>query len=197
MLMKEELAQKIILGKKTQTRRPIKDGDMMSDKPEHLSTKTVIDINGRVKYQVGREYSIQYGRGLPTRLWHQESQVREGKDFLKIAELMRWNRLRIKLVDIWAEDVRTINYGSSLAEGFSCADEFLVTWSNFYDATLHAKWWGLFDVMVASWHFNGQSWSSAKLENFQANITPFSQWLIHNRPTYQYHAWALVFELVK
>jgi hypothetical protein len=216
MLMKEELAQRVIDGTKRQTRRPIKDGDMMSDKTEHLFTKTVIDINGRVKYQVGREYSLQYGRGLPTRMFRDnDAHLLPLAEYLKYrgmkgdyngvaADVLSVNEyipLKIKLLDIWAEDVRTINYGSSLAEGFSCADEFLVTWCNFYDAKLNARWLSHEGEGFVLWNnpkTNG-SYISRDIEGVRNPVENFSTWLIHNRPdnTYAYHAWALKFEVVR
>jgi hypothetical protein len=199
MLMKEDLAQLVIESVKTQTRRPIKAGERLI---ELDGVKTVMSADGkRIKYQVGREYSLQYGRGLPTRLWHenendglmswdfyQDGLAQHGKEFLEIAKLMHWHPLRIKLLDVWAEDVREISYEDSKFEGFSGADEFLVTWANFYDATLKASWEENYRAVL--WIGNGG-------EGFASDIINFDDWLITNRPDGLYQAWALKFEVVK
>ncbi len=211
MLFKQELAEKIIEGAKTQTRRPIKAGEKLLTIE---GVKTVMAGNGkRIKYQVGREYAVQYAYGLPTRYWnpseqtplmpwefYQDALAQEGPKFHEIAKLMGWKPLRIKLLDIWAEDVRTINLGASLAEGFSCADEFLVTWCKFYDAKLYPQWWSLFGEYVAHWTFNQKPYKSRAIEEFDglvAEYAHFSTWLIKNRPSNLYQAWALRFEVVK
>jgi hypothetical protein len=210
MLMKEDLAQLVIESVKTQTRRPIKAGERLI---ELDGVKTVMSADGkRIKYQVGREYSLQYGRGLPTRLWHenendglmswdfyQDGLAQHGKEFLEIAKLMHWHPLRIKLLDVWAEDVRTITRPESEAEGFSCAEEFLVTWCDFYAKRIDAKWWS--EHKLVEWYstimFANGHYISHEFEVPGAQVANFSAWLIKNSADNLYQAWALEFEVVK
>lgn len=200
MLMKEELAQSIIDGTKRQTRRPIKTGEKLITMD---GVKTVMSADSkRIKYQVGREYSIQYGRGLPTR-WFRDNDahllpLEMFKEWHGIqgdygefrADVLRANDyipLKIKLLDIWAEDVRTINLGASLAEGFSGADEFLCTWAEFYDKKILAGWFD--EQKIATWVPDGTPYAG--------DVVPFAQWLIDNRPAELYQAWTLKFEVVR
>lgn len=206
MLMKEELAQLVIEGKKRQTRRPIKAGEALVTID---GVKTVMAGNGkRIKYQVGREYSIQYGRGLPTRVWCPE----ECK-LLPIADAKHYwantgsvtdappyviSPLRIKLLDVWAEDVRRITRPEAEAEGFSCADEFLVTWAEFYDAKLNAKWMTHEGVGFVLWNdtqSNG-SYVSRDIEGLRIRVADFPHWLKTRHPDL-YLGWALEFEVVR
>lgn len=195
MLMKEQLVQLVIEGKKRQTRRPIKAGEALVTID---GVKTVLAGNGkRIKYQVGRDYSLQYGRGLPTRYWHEKHGLLTQSDFLANESIHGKNfvgwplsnagfrPLKIKLMDVWAEDVRTISYHDSLAEGFSNHDEFLCTWANFYDKKLVATWDAKFRIV--HWKENSRELTGAG----------FGHWLSENRPENLYQAWALRFEVVR
>lgn len=211
MLMKEELVRLVIEGKKLQTRRPIKAGEALVTVD---GVRTVTMANGkRIKYQVGREYSLQYGRGLPTRLWHKDeglmdwafyrdSLANQGQQFLEISKLMGWHPLKYKLLDVWAEDVRGISYENSKLEGFSCADEFLCTWTNFYDAKLDARYGhhgsGEEEAFVI-WvdpKVNKSLYISRDVEGSGARPADFSNWLKTRHPDL-YLGWALAFEVVK
>jgi hypothetical protein len=183
MLMKEELAQLVIEGKKTQTRRPSKPGETLA---EINGLKTVLDARGHIKYQVGREYALQYGRGLPTRYWNQTEGImswdfyrawlaKEGQKFHEIAKLMGWQPLKYKLLDVWHENVRTISYEDSLEEGFDSAIPFFRTWVGFYDNP------ALSAVDVYKHH-----------SDFKIVLS-----LLNARPAELYQAWALKFEVVK
>jgi hypothetical protein len=204
MLFKEELAHRIHERKKRQTRRPTKAGEKLV---EINGLKTVLHANGRIKWQVGREYAVQYGYGLPTRLCHpteglmsyefySDSIAKHGKSFLKIADHMGWEPFRIRLSDIRFEDVRTISYADSVEEGFSGNDEFLVTWCGFYDTRLNPQWWGLYGEYFAHWTFDKKTYRSSdydELQSMAAEYAHFSTWLMQNRPLKLYEAWALTF----
>ena len=58
----------ILEGKKTETRRPVKPGErtLFSD---DTNTLMVLGANGRVKWEVGKTYAVQPGRGMPTIWW--------------------------------------------------------------------------------------------------------------------------------
>lgn len=55
MIFKPNLAQKVLKGEKTQTRRIVKPG-------EFWDGKTVCRPDGAIKWQVGQSYAIQPGR---------------------------------------------------------------------------------------------------------------------------------------
>jgi hypothetical protein len=184
MLMKEELAKLVIEGVKTQTRRPIKSGESLVTID---GVTTVMAGNGkRIKYQVGREYSLQYGRGLPTRYWHkgeglmdwefyQDALAQEGENFHKISGLMGWKPLKIKLLDICEEDVRTISEQDAICEGFEHPEDtarwgFIETWAGFYDKPI-----------------------AKAMKSSEAFFMP----LLNARPEKLYLAWALKFEVVR
>lgn len=102
---KKELADRILAGKKTQTRRPVKESDSFrfdgGAYPE-------VHRNGRLLWYKPGIYAIQPGRGKP-----------------------RVGHLQIK--DIKIEDVRNISLEDAIAEGFESQLGFLATWIAFYD----------------------------------------------------------------
>lgn len=153
MLFKPELAQAIISGKKTQTRRPLKKdsyGYSKNHNPvfsyyENLQFITDYNIHtikqsGRVKYQVERDYSVQYGYGKPTRLWHPEKKYLLSYDDFLASGVNRgyigFEPLRIKITRLRVENVRNITHADAIAEGFTSVDGFLMTWVSFYDKSL-------------------------------------------------------------
>lgn len=184
MLFKEELALKIVLEVKTQTRRPIKAGEELVGK---FGIKTVLS-NGRIKWQVGREYSVQYGRGLPTRLWNQGHQYLLPYHMYPEREFDAMNDdgrhwigdedfypLKIRILDILFEDVRNISEDDAIAEGFEHAENtarwgFLETWASFYDKPF-------FKLLQ----------SSEMLRQYEIDARPYNL----------YQAWVLKFEMVK
>lgn len=63
MLFKPELATKVLAGEKTQTRRIKKEGERLL--ASILGVKMVLDYRARTKWQVGKTYAVQTGRGKP------------------------------------------------------------------------------------------------------------------------------------
>lgn len=184
MLFKWELIEKIVAGQKTQTRRHANlqgfDGarEWIDDDNGH---KTVY-INGRIKWQVGRNYAVQYGRGLPTVMWnfnHPYALPYHMYGELKgqfIGEV-EFKPLRIKLLDIRYEDVRNISHEDSLAEGFSDNPklDFLYTWGGFYNKP------SLPIINIAAQNASNPNACPNKLWTFDDKF---------------YQAWALSFEVV-
>ena len=105
MIFSLKSIEDILTGKKTQTRRLVKDQEWFS--PVTLSVYTDRAM-GRLKWQVGRTYAVQPGRGKP-----------------QVA--------RIRILRIWREDVRRIKLGDISAEGFSWFGEFWQVWCGFHD----------------------------------------------------------------
>lgn len=141
MLFKPVLIDKILAGKKRQTRRPVKDEDILLDgrvgkQKQHIEeyiegtpiyNQPYID---RVKWAVGNDYAVCPGHGKAG-IWY------------ACEPLMMWvgkpdhypdaKPLRIRITRIRSEDVRNISAEDAVAEGFESTTEFLVTWMNFYD----------------------------------------------------------------
>lgn len=82
MLFKWELIEKIVRGEKIQTRRPVKEGEVLHRiesphggfkpvavvYPKHFSDVALASQADkyRVKIAIGKDYAVQYGRGKPT-----------------------------------------------------------------------------------------------------------------------------------
>lgn len=122
LTFKPELAALVMAGQKTQTRRLVKPNESLgaawtdSDVRENGITRRLAVVKykiipGRteipsrtcIKWQVGRTYAVQPGRG------------KKGIGFIRITDIRR-------------EDVRQISHEDALAEGFESRPHFLQTW---------------------------------------------------------------------
>ena len=114
MLFKPELINKIVLGEKTQTRRPVKSTDPT--------------------WRVGKTYAVQPGRGQSGVWWNPQTKewLRFRSEYHGAVEL-----LRIRILEIDSQDVRDISHADSIAEGFNTEcdpkGKFLEIWCGFYD----------------------------------------------------------------
>lgn len=61
MIFKPELAQMVMSGRKTVTRRLVKPGDQYIE--DHAHTDSVIEASGRVRWEVWKTYAVCPGRG--------------------------------------------------------------------------------------------------------------------------------------
>lgn len=168
MLFKKELAEKILTGEKTQTRRPVKAGEELVERDGLL---TVLDAHGRMKMQVGRDYAVQYGRGKPCRWWHTKDYkllpyevylewVNTIENYETELRLVGYKLMRIRVTDIRREDVRTINLHDSIAEGFFDHIGFLDVWARFYDKpALKIPEWYLAKNLMTRPHELYQAWA--------------------------------------
>jgi hypothetical protein len=139
VLFKKELAKKILEGKKVQTRRPAKRGTWITC----VDGKKTVYNKSRIKWQVGRDYAVCYGYGRPTR-WHRDGVMLMWRDYVAISDQcddvrdvladQGWMPMRIKLTDIFFEDVREISRLDAIAEGLGSPEGFLRVWCDFYDA---------------------------------------------------------------
>lgn len=111
--------EKVLSGEKTQTRQlsaPYADGFSIAGKEMIGFPNGVLSVmhgdksdeKWNVKYQVGKAYSVQPGRGKKA-----------------IA--------RIEITDIHYEDVREISDEDVKAEGFDSTTQFLETWTQMHD----------------------------------------------------------------
>lgn len=105
MNFKEELLAKVLAGTKTQTRRPVKDGDEFC---VDYSEGSYVVNSRRTRYHMYQEYAACPGRGKP----------QQGRIYID------W---------IKREDVRQISGDDIVAEGFTSAFDFFKVWSGFYD----------------------------------------------------------------
>lgn len=146
MLFKEELAQLIVRGKKTQTRRPFFKGDVLWN----ILVPSVYGLTKtgryRLKMAIGKDYSVQYKYGKPCRWWHPErrelipynlymkKREHDGDDWENIfINDKGWRPLRLIITDIRKEDVRNISHEDAIAEGFLNRQGFWNVWCGFYD----------------------------------------------------------------
>lgn len=183
-LFKEDLAQKILTGDKTQTRRPVKQGEALV---ELDGLKTLLTAGGRIKHQQGRDYAVQYGRGKPM-CWYKPADEDESARLLSYGwykelilmqpdlRLCDYLPMRIRLADIWFEDVRQIRYSHARQEGFGGEIDFLRVWCEFYDTV------GL-EILKRN-------------ELFLLDY-PNATDLLDDRPHELYQAWVYEFELVE
>jgi len=156
MLMSEALVIKALKGLKTQTRRPIDMNNVRfigqvfvkewqawqrgSYPASEFGTKSLnieeIYLDNRLKWAVGREYALQYGRGLPTRWWQPKTKrLLEYADYDNFwnTAVDEWLPLRIRVLRLRFEDVRDISLADAIAEGFNSQSEFWKVWTGFYD----------------------------------------------------------------
>ena len=101
---------KVLSGKKTQTRRIVKPGDEYF--PKDLSAPTAIMRKGhssyRLVFEIGKTYAVQGGRK------HRASG-------------------RIRITGLRLDDAREIVDADVLAEGFASTADFLATWVSMHD----------------------------------------------------------------
>lgn len=139
MLFKPELAQKIVEGVKTQIRRPNKNFTTVTGANGKVLK---VHANNRLKWKVGRDYSVQYAYGKPGRWWNPETkellpydkyEVFVKSNSLDDATAMGYQPLRIRITRLRLEDVRCISEVDAVVEGFDCGLHFFYVWCGFYD----------------------------------------------------------------
>lgn len=126
MMFKEDLCRLIIEGRKTQTRRSVKPGDvafnaLWSKVPSHVHVRVYAVCDGaRKRWEVGKTYAVQPGRGKPG-----------------IAHI-RLTAIR------YCDHARAISHQDAVAEGFAHQADFCLVYAdlNGYRA-LDAPCWAL------------------------------------------------------
>lgn len=119
MLFKQILIDKIIAEEKNETRRHAKDGETLEFDPDGKIIR-IRQPTGRIKWEVGRDYAVQPGRGKST-------YIHEGYP------------LRILILEIVAEPLLRIDEGAARKEGFANRSEFLSYWDKLYGEGSHWK----------------------------------------------------------
>ena len=190
MLFKQELAELILTGKKTQTRRPVKAGEVLRVKESPFGGVDPLAVmqNGRTKIRVGGDYAVQYKYGKPMRWWtehvgrklisweqYEKAVVyaKKGHEVKYLNENSLWKPMRIRVTDIRRENVLDISHVDAVAEGFRSSRGFWEVWCGFYD--------------------------KPALSQMDLSQCPedWVEWVRENRPVEKYQAWAYTFELVE
>lgn len=124
MLFKPELAEKIIRGEKTETRRLKQPG-------ERLMNGRTVYHNGRIKWEVGRTYAICPGRGKPTIKYAflDSDKLAYWHPYDPLPSVQEWTPARIRITCISEEIVGAISEASAIREGFGSRDAFFITFA--------------------------------------------------------------------
>lgn len=188
MLFQEVLIEKIVRDKKTQTRRPVKKGEIVAG--DGSVVMVAVKDKLRDKIAVGRDYAVQSGRGKPCVLWIPSTGELRYPGDIGYAEMVAARKhigldtvfappgegfefLRIRVLSIRREDVRKISHNDAVAEGFSGGRMgFWKTWCGFYDPRI-------LDLL------NAEAYDSD------------ARALLNKRPDDRYQAWAYTFEVVR
>ena len=104
--------EKVLGGTKTQTRRLVNLGDIAMMDAETQCIDHVLTGAGRKRWQVGKTYAIQPGRGKKA----------VG---------------RFAVTAIRREDVRTISEADARLDGFSAPADFWLAWTSMHDELIH------------------------------------------------------------
>lgn len=189
MQFTEDRAIQVIEELKRQTRRPEHYGDAgyfgnAGKRPNgDPCFDYVLDDNDRLRYEVGKTYAVQPGRGKPGLQWVtldtnagpiNHVLTREDLAYPDVYGVMvdGPKEARIKIFEIWREDVRNISLQDAIAEGFKDREGFWQAWIMMYDRVLRRP-----------------------LVRYGSIVDIKSE--MATRPINLYMAWALRFELVK
>lgn len=140
-------AIQIIEGKKWQTRRPVHEGEqgLVPFYPygmEKVCFHYVLRTNLVTRYEVNKTYAVQPGRGKPALFYMPGEFTLSGKS--EIITPLRLStsideaaapvlQARIRLLEIWREDVANISLDDAIAEGFQDRAGFWYAWIMMYD----------------------------------------------------------------
>lgn len=195
MQFKPDLAKLIIEGKKTQTRRIVKPGQEWE---KYYATgapvRDAVITNGREVYRVGNTYAVCPGRGKralhynPRTLETDESWLQECKD--NGMDISLWGdsasavggfvQARIRILEIWNEDVRNISSSDSKAEGFEDEFGFMQTWCSMHDPKVHIS-----------------REKPGRFQDYTKRTVVDLRNQLKYRPKELYDAWAIRFELCR
>ena len=122
----DNAVEDILAGRKTQTRRLVKENENTWKKCGSCSKFWAVKKNNKIKWQVGRDYAVQVGRGKP-RLWY----CPKCKSMQHIASTYQFDKfnyfcwkhhiaepLRIRITGIRKERLKEISEDDAKKEGF-------------------------------------------------------------------------------
>ena len=143
MIFSSDSIKQILAGKKTQTRRLLKEGESLVTMRKNKRVLQVISKKGAVKWEVGKHYAVQNGRGKK-QLWFcdhckkvfpldaEYDENRPLDDFRRIKyhskcvnKLGLKKPLFIKIMSLKSEALFCINEKQARAEGFDDEQQFL------------------------------------------------------------------------
>lgn len=163
------------------------------------------DSHWRTRWQVGKEYSVVPGRGKFAIWWtrsylsgainfaHETGGYKGMNTWEQFVDLypdpkvrkhhmlaFNWKPLKIRILNLWREDVRQISEVDAKAEGFEDTFGFLKVWTKLHDKAGFTKYpeYGGYRVDGLT---NVHDWGES----------------LEQRPDDRYRAWAIQFELVK
>jgi hypothetical protein len=164
--------------KKTQTRRPFKDGDRFSSLLQGV-LRITRGGQERLQWKVGKWYALQPGRG------------KKGVGFIEVTEIR-------------FEDVRDISQADAVAEGFETPLDFLAVWISFYDplVRLEKRDDGRWHFWINTPSRSVRTGSvKARVGNVSLEITATADQILslikRYRPANLYKGWAISFKLVE
>ena len=192
----------IIAGTKTQTRRIAKPGERLIV-DEDNGHSCVVDANGRIKYQIGRDAAVQPGRTQHGVWYNPKTSAIEQpiKSIWDIEyEMMRRDcrvgltqngfvPLRIRITSICREDVRNISEQDAIAEGGYTTIEYLQLWASMYDKPMR-----FVEIPDDDDVDDTFSYINDPQRYMDKNVLLYES---SERPADRYDAWAIGFEVVK
>lgn len=150
MLFKPEMIVQILAGKKTMTRRLVKEGEYCTNIKEIgiVAVYKKIGIKQRTKWFVGKRYAVCPGRGKPQAWYCPDCKHIFSKGMiLEIAckcnplppknnDIVKWKPLFIELIAIKKEKLLDITEEDAKREGFDSKYQFLDTFFKINKASM-------------------------------------------------------------
>lgn len=153
MLFKPELRALILAGKKTETRRPIRDGEML-DMTGDGGVLVARTATGRMKWAVGRDYAVQYGRGRPG-AWAIQNYQGEWDELVESTPDPQFitgaRPVRIRVTGLEQQELYLMTKAEAQAEGFSGYEAFIRYWAKLYKPTTPMPETGDITSALRSW----------------------------------------------
>lgn len=127
-------AIQIIRGEKTETRRPVHEGETLVNRyVAEAWRQAVVRADGSIRYWVGQTHAVQPGRGKLALLYHPTTlEILENSDPIEYRH-NGFVQARHRILDIWQEDVLNISEQDAIAEGFKDRAGFWQAWIMMYD----------------------------------------------------------------
>lgn len=132
-------AIQIIHREKTETRRPVHEGETIANVFKEIDgayqwRKAVKRANGSIRYYVGQTHAVQPGRGKPVLQYNPQTlEILSNPVPDDVTDLRPFVQARIRILEIWRENVLNISEADAKAEGFKNKRGFWFAWIMMYD----------------------------------------------------------------